>query len=57
MPGRRLDADALTAFARTRLAGYKIPRRIVEVPDVRRAANGKADYPWARSVALEAGGA
>ncbi len=57
MPGRRLDQDALTAFARGRLAGYKLPRAIIEVRDVRRAANGKADYPWARSVAADAAGA
>jgi fatty-acyl-CoA synthase len=54
LPGRHLDADALTAFARTRLAGYKMPKRIIEVAQVQRAANGKADYPWAKSVALEA---
>ena len=53
MPGRRLDQDALIAFARGRLAGYKMPRAIIEVRDVRRAANGKADYPWARSVAAD----
>jgi fatty-acyl-CoA synthase len=52
MPGRRLDKDALIAFARARLAGYKAPREIIEVPEVRRAANGKADYPWARSMAV-----
>jgi fatty-acyl-CoA synthase len=53
-PGRSLDEDALIGFARARLAGYKMPRRIIEVPQVRRAANGKADYPWARAVALNA---
>ena len=54
MPGRHIDKDALIAFARTRLAGYKAPRVIIEVPEVRRAANGKADYPWAKSMAIAA---
>jgi acyl-CoA synthetase (AMP-forming)/AMP-acid ligase II len=54
MPRRHLDQEALIAFARTRLAGYKTPRSIVEVPEVRRAPNGKADYPWAKSMAAAA---
>jgi fatty-acyl-CoA synthase len=51
--GRALDEAALLAFARTRIAGYKLPRRLVIVDEVRRAANGKADYPWASRVAAE----
>ena len=51
-PGGNIDEEALQAFARTRLAGYKLPRRIITVDHVHRAANGKADYPWARTVAL-----
>jgi fatty-acyl-CoA synthase len=50
-PGQSVDEAALIAFARERIAGYKLPRRIIEVAQVRRAANGKADYPWAKSVA------
>jgi fatty-acyl-CoA synthase len=56
-PGAVLDEAALIEFARARVAGYKLPRRIVVVDEVRRAANGKADYKWAKSVALEAVGA
>ncbi|HEY5070457.1 MAG TPA: acyl-CoA synthetase [Caulobacteraceae bacterium] len=52
--GRAIDEAALIAFARTRIAGYKTPRRVVLVDHVRRAANGKADYRWAKSVAVEA---
>ena len=33
------------------LSGYKIPRSVLVVDDVRRAPNGKADYPWARTTA------
>ena len=51
--GHSLDEDDLMAFARTRIAGYKTPRKIIAVPVVRRAPNGKADYKWAKSVALD----
>ena len=39
---------SLQAFAATKLARYKLPRRVVVVPEVKRAPNGKADYKWAR---------
>jgi fatty-acyl-CoA synthase len=47
-----LDEADLLAFARTRIAGYKTPRRLILVPEVRRAPNGKADYGWAKAVAM-----
>ena len=47
--GRSIDQAALIAFARTRLAGYKLPRTIVIAGAVERAANGKPDYRWARA--------
>jgi fatty-acyl-CoA synthase len=51
-PGHSIaDAD-LIEFTRSRLAGYKVPRRIVVVDSVQRAANGKADYKWAKAAAL-----
>jgi fatty-acyl-CoA synthase len=50
--GRALDEAGLLAFARTRVAGYKLPRRLVIVPTVQRAPNGKADYKWAKERAL-----
>ncbi len=53
-PGQAIDEPALIEFARTRLAGYKTPRQLVVVDQVARAANGKADYKWARETALAA---
>jgi len=41
-------------FAGGHLAGYKVPRHIVVVEEVRRAPNGKADYKWAKQTALSA---
>ncbi|HZT65737.1 MAG TPA: AMP-binding protein [Acidimicrobiales bacterium] len=50
--GASAGEDDLRAFVHGRLAGYKCPRRFVIVDAVRRAPNGKADYPWAREVSL-----
>ena len=48
------DAAALIAHARAHLAGYKCPKRVVFVADVRRGPNGKADHRWAAEVARSA---
>ncbi|TYB49092.1 acyl-CoA synthetase [Actinomadura chibensis] len=49
-PGATVTLDALTEFCRGRLAGYKLPRQLTVVDEVRRTAVGKSDYKWARSV-------
>ena len=46
----------LIDFAHDHLAGYKSPKRILFVEEIRRAPNGKADYQWARSQAERAFG-
>jgi acyl-CoA synthetase (AMP-forming)/AMP-acid ligase II len=43
----------LDEYLKDRLAGYKRPRLIVRVEEVRRAPNGKPDYKWARKVVLD----
>ena len=53
-PGEDLDADDLIAWVKGRLAGYKAPRHVVIVDEVRRSGSGKADYRWARQVATDA---
>ena len=50
--GRSLDEAVLLDYARTRVAGYKLPRRLIVVDEVQRAPNGKADYKWAKARAL-----
>lgn len=42
--GAEFDEAALRGFVREKLAGYKTPKRIVEVERMFRAPNGKADY-------------
>ncbi|MDE0224352.1 MAG: acyl-CoA synthetase [Gammaproteobacteria bacterium] len=49
-----ISEQDLIDFAHGHLAGYKSPKRIVFVDEVRRAPNGKADYKWARSEAERA---
>jgi fatty-acyl-CoA synthase len=52
-----LDDDTWTRTVRdhalAQLADHKAPRRVVVVDEVYRAPNGKADYRWAKDVAVE----
>jgi 3-oxocholest-4-en-26-oate---CoA ligase len=50
VPGARPALEELAEHCRERLAGYKLPRRLVLVDEVQRTAVGKSDYKWARSV-------
>jgi acyl-CoA synthetase (AMP-forming)/AMP-acid ligase II len=50
-PGRDLTVQSLDAHCRPALASYKLPRRLVVVPEVVRTASGKADLRWAREAA------
>jgi len=52
--GYSLDEDVLRAHVRRSLAGYKTPKRIVATEQAIRVSNGKADYPVAKAVAVEA---
>jgi len=48
--GSEADEAELREFVRAKLASYKIPKQIALVDEVRRAANGKPDYRWAREI-------
>ena len=50
-PGTHATEAELLVGVADHIARYKLPKQIIVVDQVRRAANGKADYPWARSVA------
>ncbi|MEV2214059.1 acyl-CoA synthetase [Streptomyces sp. NPDC050997] len=52
----RLSLEEIQSHCRSRLAGYKIPRRLVITETLRRSPSGKADYRWAREVAAAADG-
>lgn len=48
--GQQPAAEALREHCRAMLAGYKVPARVVFVPEVVRSPAGKADYRWASAV-------
>ena len=50
-PGCRLALEDLDRHCRTRIAGYKVPRELHVVDEMKRSPSGKADYPWARALA------
>jgi acyl-CoA synthetase (AMP-forming)/AMP-acid ligase II len=39
---------------RGRLAGFKVPKRVVFVPEIPRTPAGKAQYEWAKRTAAAA---
>jgi fatty-acyl-CoA synthase len=55
--GAAFDEEALRRHVRERLAGYKTPKRILPVPRMFRAPNGKADYRSAAEFARAGAGA
>ncbi len=51
---KELALQDLRDFCKDRLAGYKIPKDVVCVQQIKRAPAGKADYPWAKQTAIAA---
>ncbi|MFV0308325.1 MAG: AMP-binding protein [Desertimonas sp.] len=49
--GFEIDGPTLIAHVKEHLAGYKAPKRVIAIPSVGRAANGKLDYKALKSVA------
>jgi 3-oxocholest-4-en-26-oate---CoA ligase len=47
-PGRRPSLSMLDSFVRTEIAGYKVPRSLWLVDEVKRSPAGKPDYRWAK---------
>ncbi|HTW16370.1 MAG TPA: acyl-CoA synthetase [Nocardioides sp.] len=52
--GESLELEGLREFLRAHLSGYKLPRALTLVDQVPRNATGKAQYPRAKELALEA---
>ena len=46
--GTRPTLPALDAFVRNHIAGYKVPRSLWIVDEVKRSPAGKPDYKWAK---------
>lgn len=52
--GHRLDLEEVRTFLRDHLSGYKLPRYLTVVDQVPRNATGKAQYPAAKKLAVDA---
>ena len=46
-----LDELALAAHVKARLAGYKVPKRVLTVESIGRSPTGKVDYPRHKQLA------
>jgi fatty-acyl-CoA synthase len=44
VPGAELDESAVIGHVKSKLASYKAPKRVLQVPTIGRAPNGKVDY-------------
>jgi acyl-CoA synthetase (AMP-forming)/AMP-acid ligase II len=52
-PGAGFDPDAIRDFARGQLAGYKVPKHIIEKDDMERSPSGKLNYTACKAYASE----
>ena len=52
--GQSIDERDVIEEARKHIAGYKLPKHVIAVPEVPRAPNGKADYKTAKQLAAQA---
>ena len=55
-PDDAVDADALIAHVRSKLAAYKAPKHVVLIDTIGRAPNGKVDYKRLKAYAVDARG-
>jgi len=46
-PGKEPTLEELADHARTKIAGYKVPRELHIVDEIARQPSGKPNYPWA----------
>jgi acyl-CoA synthetase (AMP-forming)/AMP-acid ligase II len=51
--GAKPSLENIQEEARKHIAGYKVPRAVVIAEEIGRQPNGKPDYKWAKSFALE----
>jgi acyl-CoA synthetase (AMP-forming)/AMP-acid ligase II len=52
-PGATATLEDIQRHCRTKIAGYKVPRRLRTVEHIVRSPSGKPDYRWAKQVATE----
>ena len=54
-PGEEATAAEIVGVVRESISTFKAPRHVVFVDEVTRGPNGKADYAWAKNVAVREG--
>ncbi|MDP9236736.1 MAG: acyl-CoA synthetase [Chloroflexota bacterium] len=54
--GATPSLEDIVAHCRTKVSGYKVPREMHLVEEIQRSPAGKADYRWAKAVAVGNGG-
>ncbi len=52
-PGTDLDAEAVIAHVKGKLAAYKAPKRVLQIDTIGRAPNGKVDYKRLKQWAID----
>jgi len=52
-PGASVDTDSLLAECEQHVARYKLPKQIIFLDEIVRSPAGKADYRWAKEVAVD----
>jgi 3-oxocholest-4-en-26-oate---CoA ligase len=55
-PGKEPTLEDLAEHARTKIAGYKVPRELYLIDEIQRQPSGKPNYPWATEYANKARG-
>jgi fatty-acyl-CoA synthase len=53
VPGAEVDADAVIAHVRSKLAAYKAPKYVYAIDTIGRAPNGKVDYKRLKAYAAD----
>ncbi len=51
--GKEPTLDDLAEHARTKIAGYKVPRELYLIDEIQRQPSGKPNYPWATEYATK----
>jgi len=52
--GHTADTESLLSHAAEHIARYKLPKAFVFVNEISRSPSGKADYRWAKQIAIDA---
>ena len=52
-PGEEATPDEIIEVVRSNISRFKAPRHVLMIDEIKRGPNGKADYAWAKAIAVE----